>query len=129
LRRAGGGRGAAPVAFRQNLREGGSMRELHHIGITTDKKQENESYLEGGKVYFTDPEKSPNRIEWLRFEADSPMPELLRTTTHIAYKVSDLAEELKGKEVLIEPFDPFEGRTIAFIVEEGAPIELLQDKA
>ncbi|MHC4201678.1 MAG: VOC family protein [Planctomycetota bacterium] len=105
------------------------MRELHHIGIPTDKKQENEGYLEGGKVFFTDPEKSPNKIEWLRFEADSPMPELLRTVTHIAYKVPDLAEAIKGKEILIEPFDPFEGRTIAFVIEEGAPIELLQDKA
>ena len=102
------------------------MRELHHIGIPTDKKEENESYLEGGKVYVTDAEKSPNKIEWLRFEADSPMPDLLKTTAHIAYKVDDIKAAMEGKEILVEPFNPMEGLTVGFIVEEGAPIELMQ---
>ena len=104
------------------------MRELHHIGIPTDKKQENETYLEGAKLYVTDPEKSPNLIEWLRFEPESPMPELLKTTAHIAYKVDDIEAEMKGKEVLLEPFEPKEGVTVAFVIEEGAPIELMHVK-
>ncbi len=101
------------------------MREFHHIGIPTDKKQENENYLEDAKLYVTDAEKSPNKIEWLRFEAGSTMPDLLKKTAHIAYKVDDIASEMKGKETLLEPFSPTEGVTVAFIVEEGAPIELM----
>jgi hypothetical protein len=102
------------------------MRELHHIGIPTTVQQPEETYLEGGKVYITDPEKSENRVEWLRFETDSPLPELLKTTAHIAYKVGSIAEELKGKEMLMEPFSPMEGVTVAFVIEEGAPIELME---
>lgn len=101
------------------------MRELHHFGIPTDKKHENETYLEGGKVYITDIEKSPNRIEFLRFEPDSPMPDLLKTTAHISYRVDDIEKEISGKKILVEPFNPSEGTTVAFIVEEGVPIELL----
>ena len=101
------------------------MRELHHFGIPTERKQEDEIYLDDGKVYITDVEKSPNRIEFLRFEPDSPMPDLLKTTAHISYKVDDIEKEMKGKDILVEPFHPAEGVTVAFIVEEGIPIELL----
>lgn len=101
------------------------MRELHHIGIPTSKTQENETYLEGAKLYVTDADSSPNKIEWLRFEADSPMPDLLKTTAHIAYKVDDIATEMAGRDVLLEPFSPMDGVTVAFVIEEGAPIELM----
>ena len=101
------------------------MRALHHIGIPTDKEQADETHLADAGVYITDPEKSPNKIEWLRFEAGSGMPDLIKTTAHIAYKVDDVKAEMEGKEVLVEPFNPAEGKTVAFIIEEGAPIELL----
>ena len=75
---------------------------------------------------ITDAQASPNRIEWLRFEPDSPMPDLLKTRPHIAYEVDDLDAQMKGANVLLEPFSPLEGVTVAFIIEEGAPIELMQ---
>ena len=102
------------------------MRNLHHVGIPTDQRHDNETYLVDAKLYVTDATASPNRIEWLRFEADSPMPELLKTTAHIAYSVDDLEVELADKQVLLTPFTPMEGVTVAFIIEEGAPIELMQ---
>ncbi len=102
------------------------MRTFHHVGIPSPEKHEGETYLEGGKLYITDAEASPNRIEWLRFEAGSPMPEMLQTLPHIAYMVEDLAAEMAGATVLLEPFEPFEGLTVAFVIEEGAPIELMQ---
>ena len=101
------------------------MRTFHHVGIPTRETRENESYMEGGKLYITEVDASPNKIEWLRFEDDSPMPELLQTTAHIAYKIDDLDAELKGKEILLQPFEAAPGVTVAFIVEEGAPIELM----
>jgi hypothetical protein len=101
------------------------MREFHHVGIPTDARRADETYLADGKLYITDANASPNRIEWLRFEPDSPMPEMLKSLPHIAYKVDDLAAEMAGAEVLVEPFTPMEGVTVAFIIEEGAPIELM----
>jgi hypothetical protein len=103
------------------------MRELHHFGIPTAIERENETYLEGGKLFVTDAAASPNKIEWLRFEEDSPMPELLKTASHIAYKVQDIQKEMEGKPILLEPFSPMPGLTVAFIIEEGLPIELMQE--
>ena len=101
------------------------MRTFHHIGIPTDKPHENETHLEEAHLYITDAEASPNRIEWLRFEPECQMPEMLKSMPHIAYTVDDLEGEMAGAEVLLEPFAPFPGVTVAFIIEEGAPIELM----
>jgi hypothetical protein len=45
---------------------------------------------------------------------------------HLAFEVSDLNVELLGKELLIAPNSPSEGVKVAFILENGAPIELLE---
>ena len=103
------------------------MRELHHFGIPTTTPHKDEMYLEGAKLHVTDAAKSPNKIEWLRFEAGSPLPELLKTSAHIAYKVKDLKAAMAGKTVLMEPFSPAAGLTVAFVVEEGIPIEFMQE--
>jgi len=101
------------------------MREYHHTGIPTSTKREGETYLEGAKLYVTDAEASPNKIEWLRFEAESEMPDLLKNSAHVAFKVDDIKKEMEGREVLLEPFNPMEGVTVAFVIEDGAPIELM----
>lgn len=101
--------------------------EYHHVGILTDKKQENETYIEDCKAYITDFESHPFRVEWVRFEEDSPMPKAIKTTSHIAFKVDDLEEAIKGKNIIVEPFEPMEGIKAAFILtEDGAPVELMQ---
>ena len=79
------------------------MKQYHHLGIPTSEKKENETYLEKGKCYVSGFEESPYGIEWMRFEADAPLPELVKTIPHVAFKVGNLEEELIGKEIIIEP--------------------------
>ncbi|HUV43415.1 MAG TPA: hypothetical protein VMW13_01160 [Dehalococcoidales bacterium] len=105
------------------------MREYHHLGIPTDIKLENEIYLKDFKVYVSGYNDSPYGIEWMRYEPDCPLPELVKTVPHVAFKVDNLDEELKGKDVLIEPNSPSAGVTVAFIVDNGAPVEFLQFEA
>jgi len=100
--------------------------KFHHIGIPTKEKKANEIYLEGGKLYVTDIDASEHKIEWLRFEDGSPMPEALQTTAHVAYVVDSMEEALKGREILMEPFSPAEGLNVAFVLEDGAPIEYME---
>jgi len=102
------------------------MRKYHHLGIPTQEEREGETYLEAFKMYVSGYENSPYGVEWMRFEPDCPLPELVKTVPHIAFEVDDLDEELKGQEILIEPNSPSEGILVAFIVHNGAPIEFLQ---
>ena len=62
----------------------------------------------------------------MRFDAEAPVPELVRTVPHVAFEVEDLSAEIAGKEILIAPNSPSPGVTVAFIVENGAPVEFLQ---
>jgi hypothetical protein len=49
-----------------------------------------------------------------------------RLSANVALEVSDLASELAGREILSAPNSPSDGVCVAFIVENGAPIELLE---
>ena len=98
----------------------------HNIGIPTDIPRENEEYLEKFKMYGSGYETSPYGVEWMRFEPDSPLPELVKTVSHVAFVVDDLQAAIDGKDILIKPNSPTDGVSVAFIVDNGAPIEFLQ---
>jgi hypothetical protein len=89
--------------------------------------REGETYLEDAKLYVTDFNTSENKIEWLRFESGSPMPEQLQSSAHVAYMVDDLDKALEGQEILLAPFAPMEGLKVAFILDPGAPVEFMQE--
>ncbi len=48
------------------------MKKYNHIGIPTTEKKEGEVHLPHLKMFVTDHEKSPNKIQWIRFEDDAP---------------------------------------------------------
>jgi len=102
------------------------MRRYHHFGIPTSEVREGETFLQDFKVHVSGYDSSPYGVEWMRFEQDSPLPVLVKTVPHVAFEVDDLAAEIDGKEILIEPNSPSQGVTVAFIVDNGAPVEFLQ---
>ncbi|MDR1880154.1 MAG: hypothetical protein LBQ78_04410 [Tannerellaceae bacterium] len=104
------------------------MRTFHHVGIITNEKKEGAMYNDVLSVWLTDIGQSPNSIEWLKFEEGSCMPELVQTQTHLAYTVPSMEEELKGKKVIFPPLVCNEHLTIAFIEEEGIPLEIMELK-
>lgn len=97
----------------------------HHIGIPTSERRAGETHLPDLGMYVSGYATSEFGIEWMRFEEESPIPELVRTVPHVAFAVEDLERALEGREVLIEPNAPSEGLRVAFVVENGAPVELL----
>jgi hypothetical protein len=102
------------------------MRKYHHLGIPTTCERVGETYLEQFKMYVSGFETSEYGIEWMRFEPGSPIPELVRKVPHVAFEVNDLEAELRDRDVLIVPNSPSPGVRVAFIVENGAPVEFLQ---
>jgi len=62
----------------------------------------------------------------MRFEEDCLVSELVRNVPHIAFEVDDLDREIQGKELLGEVSSPYEGVRVAMIVDDGAPVELLE---
>ena len=96
------------------------MRELfryHHVGIPTRESREGEVYLSTFKMFVSGFDTSQFGVEWLRFDADAPLPELVKTVPHVAFVVDDLDAAIEGREVLIQPNSPSKGVTVAFVID------------
>lgn len=100
--------------------------KYHHIGIPTKNKLKDEEYLKDLKMFVSGYGKNPYGVEWNRYEEDAPYPELVKTVPHVAFEVDNLEEAIKDKKVIIQPNSPAPGILVAFIEDDGAPIELLQ---
>ena len=48
------------------------------------------------------------------------------TIPHVAFEVDDLETALVGQEILIPPNSPIAGLKVAMILDQGAPIELME---
>lgn len=99
---------------------------FHHVGIPTDERRPGETYLEELGLHVSGFDTSPFGVEWMRFDPDSPLPELVKKVPHVAFQVDDLEAALEGHEILIEPNSPSDGVRVAFIVHDGAPVEFLE---
>lgn len=97
----------------------------HHTGIPVFDKMEGMTFIEPLKVWVTDAGSNPYKVEWLYFEPDSPMAAAIQDETHVAYVVEDIEAAVKGKSVLL-PVCELPGLKLAFIYDQGLPIELLQ---
>jgi hypothetical protein len=100
--------------------------KYHHIGIPTQSPKEGEIYLKDYDVYFTDHKSNPYGIQWMRYGDKCNLPKLVKEVTHIAFEVEDIEEAIKEKDVIINPNNPGEGVVVAFVVDNGAPVEFLQ---
>ncbi len=103
-----------------------SKFRYHHIGIPAREPVPGEVYLPEHRVYHAGFERSEFGIEWMRYEEGCSLPELVRTVPHIAFEVDDITEAIRGRNVLIPPNSPSEGYIVAFIEENGAPVEFIQ---
>jgi hypothetical protein len=96
-------------------------RRFHHVGLRAMEPQPNEHVVTSTRVWVTDPNKHPQRIEYLRYEPDSYLREEFKNTPHVAYVVDDLAPWMEDKEIAIPPFDvgdpPFV--RVVFVHEDG----------
>jgi hypothetical protein len=100
----------------------------HHTGIPTEKQNSDERYLPQFRFFVSGFDSSPFGVEWMRFESDSPVIDIIKRVPHIAFEVDDLDLELSkhGFEILTPPNSPGEGTRVAMIMHNGAPIELME---
>jgi len=100
----------------------------HHLGIPTQCAIEDEIYLSEFKLNVGGFKHSPYGIEWMRFEADSPVHQLIKTVPHIAFEVHNLDLELSlhNFKIITPPNAPSQGLRVAMIEHNGAPVELIE---
>ena len=97
----------------------------HHTGIPTQQIVPGMCHVRHLGIYCTDHESNPFRIQWMKYEVNCGLPELVRTVAHVAFVVDNLEEALQGKHVIVKPNSPSPGVMVAMIEEAGAPVELM----
>ena len=94
--------------------------------MPTEEKQKDETFVAATRVWVTRPENHPMRVEFLRFETDSPVTGPIRDMPHVAFRVDDIHAALEGEDVVLEPFSPMGGLQVAFFLKDGAVFEYMQ---
>ncbi len=102
------------------------MTTFDHVGIPTDEKQSGEMYVAATKVWVTDPARHPYKVEYLRFEPDSPVSGPLRELPHVAFRVDDLDTAIEGAENVLARFQATDTLRVAFVLRDGAVFEYME---
>jgi hypothetical protein len=100
--------------------------QFDHIGIVTKEKKSDETFVPATRVWITDFQKHPFRVEWLRYEPDSPVAGHVREMPHVAFRVDDIRAAAKGMKVLLEPFDAGIAVVGFYQTDDGAVIEFME---
>jgi len=99
---------------------------FHHVGIPVKEKIAGMSYNKELKLYSTGYFENPYGIEWMYFDDDNSLPDIIKNMPHVAYKVDDLHKAIEGKTLILAPESPVKGVTIAFVMDGINLIEFLQ---
>lgn len=99
---------------------------FHHVGIPCQLGLAEDTHNADLKMKATGYFDSPYAIEWMEFDEDNDLPEIIKTQPHVAYVVEDLEKAIAGREVILAPNSPKEGVTVAFVKEGRDLIEFLQ---
>jgi hypothetical protein len=81
------------------------IMRYHHCGIPTKKDFEGAIYLPKFKMHVSDHLATPYAVQWMRFDEDCPLPDLVKTVSHVAFEVDDLEAAIRGKNVIISPIN------------------------
>jgi len=102
--------------------------KYHHLGVPTDKVLPNERYIPHLKLAVSGFGTSPFGVEWMRFDKDCPISEIIKTIPHLAFEVDNIDEEFAKHnfEVISEPGAPADGIRSTMILYDGAPVELIE---
>jgi len=76
---------------------------FHHVGIPVPEKMPGMTYNKALKLYSTGYFETPYAIEWMYFEENNTLPEIIKKIPHVAYRVDDLNAAIEGKEIILAP--------------------------
>ena len=66
------------------------IMRYHHCGIPTKNDFKGATYLPKFKMHVSDHLATPYAVQWMRFDDDCPLPDLVKTVSHVAFEVDDL---------------------------------------
>lgn len=100
--------------------------KFDHLGIPTTEDMKWDTYLENLKIHIMEYENDPFGIEWMKFEKECPLPEIIQTRPHVAFVVKDIEKAMKGFKQIVPVGNPREGMKTVFIQHKGIAVEFIE---
>lgn len=101
--------------------------KFDHVGLTTTKSKPGETLFAPNRVWITDASVHPYNVEWLRYEPDSQVIDVVKNNPHIGYIVDSIDVRAEGLTLLIEPFMVGDRRVAFFQTDDGVVLELIEE--
>lgn len=100
-----------------------------HTGIPVDHRIEGMHFVEPLKLWISDVSDSPDGIEYLYFEEDSPAPEVMKTHRHIALATDEFGTAAAWcDEVVLGPIENTPEEDVMFALKDDALFEFCYRK-
>lgn len=102
--------------------------EYMHVGIPVTTRKPNMVYNDVLKFWVnTDVDAYDYKIEYLKFDEETPFPEIMHKNPHVAYKVDDMMPYLAdADQIIFKPYALDEHTRLAFIMKDDTIIELFE---
>jgi hypothetical protein len=102
--------------------------EYMHTGIPVTTKKPNMTYVEALKIWISNPDDYTYKIEYVKFEEETPFPEIIHRSPHVAFKVDNIEKHLeKADEVIFPATEIGPGVRIAFALIDGTIFEFYEE--
>lgn len=99
-----------------------------HIGVPTPEKRQDAVWVEGMKIFITNPNDHPFGIEFVKFEPGNPFHEKIRSGLHVAGYVDSIDEALGQVDNVLLPKTEGDDFYLCFVEKDGVVLELLEKK-
>ncbi len=104
------------------------MLQYHHYSVPTTQELEPVRYSkQHGWWVISDFRSNPYRIGIMRIAPNSPLPETLKKYPHICFKVDNIEEAIKGKEITVPlHINAAHKLKMAFTLIDGVNVEFVE---
>jgi len=106
--------------------------EYLHYGVPTEERLEGLSYqyLDTIKLYVTDPNTHPLKLQFVYADQESPLPEVVRTMPHVSINTVCIEDVLDEFDTIdFAPTKVKENLRICFARKDGVLFELMETSA
>lgn len=99
-----------------------------HIGVPTQEIKPGANWVEGMKIFITNPDEHPFGLEFVKFEPGNPFHEKIQNGLHVAGHVDSIDKILGQVDEVLLPKTDGGDFFMCFVEKDGVILELIEKK-
>jgi hypothetical protein len=104
----------------------GPVLVFDHVGLTTTEPRPDDNRIDQSRRWVTNPRNHPEHMEFPRHASGTTVPEGVRASPHVAYRVQAMEPHMEGQDILTPPFVVGHFVRVVFVRKYGMVFEYMQ---